>query len=277
MAIYMWREPSYITTAWIYRNETEGLISLSSDGSNWLTIADKNLWATTAWTTSESYWNYYCWWWVSDCRWTVTSSYTYTDNWANWTYTICPSWFYIPTRTDLTGLLSLYQTITWKTTSADFQSDLMLPLAWQKQAANTTITYAWTWWYLWTKETTWSNWYFFRIANLNTWNTAMWTWFSVRPFKTNAVQPDDTWTAIYNIQLKSLSELTAMTSSEATAELNSHATEYYNKFSAEWQLYYVSFSWYYFLSNNGAQSWLIVRGDWYSIWYNSQNVWEATV
>ena len=35
-----------ITTPWIYHNTTLGLISLSSNWSTWLTIADKNLWAT---------------------------------------------------------------------------------------------------------------------------------------------------------------------------------------------------------------------------------------
>lgn len=40
--------------AWIYHNATLWLISLSSDGSNWITIADKNLWATTVWNSWDS-------------------------------------------------------------------------------------------------------------------------------------------------------------------------------------------------------------------------------
>lgn len=53
--------------AWIYWNETEWLISLSSDGENWITIADKNLGATTVheyWDTlsEENCGKFYQWW-----------------------------------------------------------------------------------------------------------------------------------------------------------------------------------------------------------------------
>ena len=47
-----------ITTPWIYRNEDLWLISFSSDGTNWTTISDKNLWAivaTNSNNTSERY------------------------------------------------------------------------------------------------------------------------------------------------------------------------------------------------------------------------------
>lgn len=65
MGNYMWRDE--ISTSWIYHNATLGLISLSTDWNTWITIADKNLWATTAWhdgdTLSQSNcWNYYQWW-----------------------------------------------------------------------------------------------------------------------------------------------------------------------------------------------------------------------
>lgn len=49
MGVYLRVEAQPITTAWIYHNPDLWLISLSSDGSNWLTIADKNLWASTVW------------------------------------------------------------------------------------------------------------------------------------------------------------------------------------------------------------------------------------
>lgn len=62
MAIYMMREVQPITIAWIYHNANLWLISLSSDWTNWLTIADKNLWATsTDVSSSASYWNVYQW------------------------------------------------------------------------------------------------------------------------------------------------------------------------------------------------------------------------
>lgn len=62
--IYIWVDEQIvpITTPWIYHNSTLWLISLSSDWNNWLTIADKNLWATsTDITSTASYWNMYQW------------------------------------------------------------------------------------------------------------------------------------------------------------------------------------------------------------------------
>ena len=41
-------------TPWIYHDTVNGLISLSSDGTNWLTIADKNLWATTVYNDGDT-------------------------------------------------------------------------------------------------------------------------------------------------------------------------------------------------------------------------------
>lgn len=43
-----------IATAWIYHNANLWLISISSDWNTWLTIADKNLWATTVWNSWDT-------------------------------------------------------------------------------------------------------------------------------------------------------------------------------------------------------------------------------
>ena len=56
-----------VTQAGIYHNPSLGLISLSSDWENWITIADKNLGATEVWNiwdelTNANCWNYYQWW-----------------------------------------------------------------------------------------------------------------------------------------------------------------------------------------------------------------------
>ena len=40
--------------AWIYRNQTEWIISLSSDGTTRITISDKNLWATTVYNDGDT-------------------------------------------------------------------------------------------------------------------------------------------------------------------------------------------------------------------------------
>ena len=46
--------PSIIKSAWIYHNPSEWLLSISSDGTNWITIADKNLWATQVWNSWDT-------------------------------------------------------------------------------------------------------------------------------------------------------------------------------------------------------------------------------
>ena len=81
--------------AWIYHNSTLWLISLSSDWTNWITIADKNLWATTVYnngnTLSEANcgkyyqrWNNYGFAWT----WNVTTSSTQVNaqNYWPWNY-----------------------------------------------------------------------------------------------------------------------------------------------------------------------------------------------
>jgi len=97
--IYIWVDVQPITTAWIYHNSELWLISLSSDWANWLTIADKNLWATQVWnewdTLSEAncgkfyqWWNNY--WFPFD--WTFNKSSTkpnaswYVSNYSNSTF-----------------------------------------------------------------------------------------------------------------------------------------------------------------------------------------------
>lgn len=88
--IYQWT-----WSAGIFHNATLGLISISSDGTTWYTIADKNLWATTVWNSwdalSESNcWKYYQRWnnyWFPR-TWSVTTSTTKVsaaDYWP-WNY-----------------------------------------------------------------------------------------------------------------------------------------------------------------------------------------------
>ncbi len=72
-----------IEAGWIFWNSTLWLISLSSNWTNWITIADKNLWATTVWnswnTLSEANCGkYYQWgnnYWFPR-TWTITNTST---------------------------------------------------------------------------------------------------------------------------------------------------------------------------------------------------------
>ena len=84
-----------IESWWIFWSSADWLISLSSDWNTWITIADKNLWATTVWnswdTLSEANcgkyyqrWNNY---WFPR-TWSVTTSSTKVDasNYWPWNY-----------------------------------------------------------------------------------------------------------------------------------------------------------------------------------------------
>ena len=71
--------------AWIFHNTTLWLISLSSDWTNWITISDKNAWASQIFqewdTTISSNWYMYQWWnnyWFP-ITWDVTASTTTVD------------------------------------------------------------------------------------------------------------------------------------------------------------------------------------------------------
>ena len=53
--------------AWIFWNQTDGLISITSNWTTWYTIADKNLWATTVYNNGDTMseancWKFYQWW-----------------------------------------------------------------------------------------------------------------------------------------------------------------------------------------------------------------------
>lgn len=80
--IWSWNLP-----AWIYYNASSCLITMSCDGNNWLTIQDRNIWATTRDVkSSTSYWCMYQWgnnyWFVN--TWTVSRTTTKVDTTWYW-------------------------------------------------------------------------------------------------------------------------------------------------------------------------------------------------
>lgn len=95
--------------AWIFWNPSSWLISASSDWQNWITIQDKNLWATAVY----NYWDtlseancgkFYQWgnnYWFSR-TWTVTTSATQVDASNYW------PWNYYSSDTFITRSASLY-------------------------------------------------------------------------------------------------------------------------------------------------------------------------
>lgn len=94
--IYQWA-----WSAWIYWNPSLWLISISSDGTTWYTIADKNIWATQVW----DYGNYYQWgnnYGFSNV-WSVTTSSTQVDTTGYWPWNYYYSWDFI---TDSSGWMN---------------------------------------------------------------------------------------------------------------------------------------------------------------------------
>ena len=124
MAIYMWREATPITTAWIYHNTDLWLISLSSDGSTRYTIADKNLDATTVWNSWDALSEANCW--------------KYYQRWNNYGFPF-----------------------TWSVTTSSTQVNASVYWPWNYYSSSTFITYSWRWdttdnWNLW-GGVTWTN------------------------------------------------------------------------------------------------------------------------
>ena len=72
-------------TSWIYHNSTLWLISISSDGQTWETIADKNIWASQLndyWYTYQR-WNNNWFWWGSV---TISSTQVNASTYWPWNY-----------------------------------------------------------------------------------------------------------------------------------------------------------------------------------------------
>jgi hypothetical protein len=92
-------------SAWIFRDTTNWLISITSDWTTWYTIQDKNLWANTVYsdwdTLSEANcWKYYQWGnnYGFSWTWSITTSSTQVDASSYW------PWNYYNSSTFITWL-----------------------------------------------------------------------------------------------------------------------------------------------------------------------------
>ena len=88
--------------AWIFHNPTDWLISISSDGTTWYTLMDKNLWATTVynyWDTLSyancgnyyQRWNNY-WFWENASQITKSSTQVNVTWYGPWNYYKSSTW-----------------------------------------------------------------------------------------------------------------------------------------------------------------------------------------
>ena len=114
--------------AWIYYNTTLWLISISSNGSTWYTLSDKNLWATTVWNnwdtvTEQNWWKFFQWgnnYWFN-LTWTLTTHTTAVDSstywpWNYYTYDkfyVNPWYWSYQYRRDTTDNYNLWWWVDW--------------------------------------------------------------------------------------------------------------------------------------------------------------------
>ena len=236
MGIYMWIEwHTPITTAGIYHNSDLWLISLSDDWTNWLTIADKNLWATSTDITSEnSYGNYFQRGnnYPFPTTWTVTTSNTrvnaqdywpwnyynsstfitgtswdssYNNNLWGWVTDTniakrwpCDEWWHIPSLSEVQDLADKLNSVVWRKRQSEFEQYLFM---WNAKSRNTNGNIsdisAWMFRTATHYSNTYANILFFNTTTQSTPNRAKCTGFVIRPFKNEAVQPDSSRTVIY--------------------------------------------------------------------------------
>lgn len=141
--------------AWIYHNATLWLISYSLNGENWITIADKDLWASavygqwnlyqwgnnhwfpTSWFTTSSTkvadvsnywpWNYYesstfitwgAWYdnWFNTMNSNLRWWVTDTDEAKRWP---CSEWYHVPTATEFSALTNIITTLVGSNEAED--------------------------------------------------------------------------------------------------------------------------------------------------------------
>lgn len=149
-----------IAAGWIFWSSTDWLISLSSDWNTWITIADKNLWATQVWNdwdtlSSANSWYYYQWWnnywfpWMDTDYTTITRSTTKVDasTYWPWNYYSSDTWIRVtswsreePNNTNLwwwvTWVVTLHNVITnTGVTSVNWQTwDITIQTGWNYSA-----------------------------------------------------------------------------------------------------------------------------------------------
>ena len=155
-----------ITTPWIYRNKADGIISLSSDGSNWLTIADKNLWATQVWNEWNTFsqnncgkfyqrWNNY--WFIYSWSISTSGSQVNAYNYWPWNYyswsTFITRWN-SPFNWDSSNNSNLRWWVTWTVEAMQWPAPswFHIPSNTEFNNLSTTFNAIWIpWYWLWNK------------------------------------------------------------------------------------------------------------------------------
>ena len=151
-----------IESWWIFWSSADWLISLSSDWQTWITISDKNLWATTVWnnwdTLSEANCGkYYQWgnnYWFP-FTWTITdTSTTQVDasNYWPWNYYSSSTFIKYSGRWDSTDNWNLWWWVTWVVNNAITNTGVLSvngqtwAITWLASMSTITVSLTSAWW-----------------------------------------------------------------------------------------------------------------------------------
>lgn len=190
--------PQRVTTPWIYHSKNLGLISLSGDWVNWITIADKNLWATIVYNNGDvlseancgkyfQRWNNY---WFSQ-NWIITTSNIQVDASNYWPWNYYNSDIFIIGQKDWSSITNndlrggetdtlearqgpapkdfhIPSQIEWKTVIDMFnlygeygpamKNYFKMPYVWDREYSDSNISDFGTRWYYWTSTPTNETW-----------------------------------------------------------------------------------------------------------------------
>jgi len=233
--IYFWSTPVRPNSLCpgIYHSEANGLISISVDWTNRTTIADKNLWATAVWNSSDSptdanCWNFYQWWnnYGFPHSWSITTDSTLVNAGSYW-----PGNYYSSSTFIIWGLWDSSDNadLRWDTTdtlvarqwpcasgfhvpTSDERTNILslltqinasvyhlkLPLAGFRGASSWNVLSVGSVRKYWTSTSlSWAT----KVAGTGTGvsNEYPGEGYPIRPFKNVAVVPDITWRFIYRV------------------------------------------------------------------------------
>lgn len=170
--LYDWS--SVASWAWVFRNSSLWLISVSWDWATWTTIQDKNLWATTVYNSWDTLSEANCGWYFQRWNnymfpftWTVTTSSTQVDASNYW------PWNYYNSSTFITRSSSPYGWDSTDNWNLRWWETWVVTL--NNAITNTGVTSVnWQTWYVSINElpSGWTNWQILMIVNWTpTWVT----------------------------------------------------------------------------------------------------------
>ena len=193
----------------IYHSKYLSLISISWDWTNWITIADKNLWATTVFDSaalsSATYTQDTCWYYFQ--RWnncpfpksaaatTMSTQVDATDYWP-WNYYSSPifrttnqdwssvtnsnlrwwvTWLVQVAKELETAYIGDYECIRYKM-NADSSGNLYVPIGWYNRSSSSrNASYNWNvsvdWWQSTNYSWTWSAWWSITLSWYTAWSS----------------------------------------------------------------------------------------------------------